>query len=246
MNVFSYWEGPKPEYIDVCIKSMARVIGQAFHLVTPANIDEWLPDNMLHPAYKTLPQPALRADAIRAALLATHGGWWWDADTIALHSPDWLLRRYPDAEAIYGIWDRNPIRVFNGYIWIRPGSEISSQWLQHVNDALAANPNDVSWCSLGEKLLTRLVGDHPYAVRVERVTFLPIDIDSEVQRFFLDERYYDLEWTKAVCVGLNHSWFMFHRGRDMTLPMAEWKHSPLLIHKLLKDAVALNERYGHA
>lgn len=245
MNIFSYWEGPRPEYIQVCLDSMARVLGDDFRLVTPETVDQWLPPDTLHPAYKTLPQPALRADAIRAALLAVYGGWWWDADTVAICRPDRLLAENPGAEALYTTWTRAPLRVLNGYVWVRPGSTLSARWLEHVNRTLERDATSVDWCSLGEQLLTGLMTAFPQAVRIPRQLVLPIDIDSNVAEFFQPGKFWSMS-DRAVCYGLNHSWFMYHHGPHMLLPRAEWGGSPLLIHSLLHWATQLNEEYKNA
>lgn len=246
MNVWTYWEGPRPEYIQVCLDSMARVLGDDFHLVTPETLGGWLRHGELHDAYRTLPQPALRADAIRAALLAAHGGWWWDADTVAFRSPSELLAKIPQADAIYTTWSRPPTRVLNGYIYVAPGSQIGCDWLAHVNTTLDRDPASVDWCSLGEKVITDMMIANPNAYSVSREVFLPIDIDSHVASFFMADDFRGLVPKHSVCFGLNHSWFMFHRGRDMTLPRAEWSSSPLLIHRLLTWAANNEEHHARS
>ena len=244
MNVFTYWEGSRPEYIQVCLDSMARVIGYDFCLITPERLSDWLPAGTLHDAYRTLPQPALRADCIRAALLATHGGWWWDADTVAIQSPDVILDLIPQAEAFYTTWTKPPTRVLNGYIYVAPESQIGRDWLAHVNATLDRDPSSVDWCSLGEQAITAMMLDNPNAYRVNREVFLPIDIDSNVEEFFVAENSskYDLS-EHSVCFGLNHSWFMYHHARDMLMPQSEWWSSPLVIHQLLYWADNNNKVY---
>jgi hypothetical protein len=251
MNVFSYWEGPRPEYIQVCLDSMARVLGDDFHLVTPETVNQWVPPGTLHPAWRGLPQPALRADCLRAALLAVHGGWWWDADTVAIDSPLSLHKRHRNAEALYTTWTKAPVRVLNGYIYIRHGSKLATKWLAGVNDSLHRDRH-IEWCSLGEKLITDMMLSEPKAVRFSRGIVLPIDIDESVSQFFDPA-----DWRLSVCshglsshcsppcFGLNHSWFWFHRRADILLPRAQWPKSPLLIHQLLDWAATLNECHAN-
>lgn len=240
--MWTYWEGFKPEYIDTCLRSMQRVCGDACVIVTPETVGDYLSSGTLHDAYRTLPQPALRADAIRAALLATHGGWWWDADTVALRSPDIVLDTIPQAEAIYTTWTKPPIRVLNGYIYVAPGSQIGRDWLAHVNARLDRDPTSIDWCSLGEKTITDMVLDNPNAYRVSRDVFLPIDIDCDVELFFKEQETSEYRLPlHSVCFGLNHSWFMFHHAKDMLLPRTRWWSSPLMIHQLLNYAHFCNE-----
>jgi hypothetical protein len=227
MNVWTYWEGDKPPFIDVCLRSMQRVCHDVnFHIVTPDTINDYLL-NTLNPRYLQLPQPALRADAIRAALLATYGGWWWDADTIALQSPTSL----PIAPAIYMTWTNPPRRILNGYIYLE--STVAKPWLDNVNFMLESDFDSIDWCSLGEKLLTDTIPNLPGAIEIDRSRFLPIDIDSSVADFFSSRYPSDLINDNTICFGLNYSWFMYHHRKDMLLPQDEWKNSPLLIHKLL-------------
>ena len=249
MNVFTYWEGPKPEYIDVCLKSMERICCNLpcvdFHLVTPENVQNYIDSRTLHSNFLKLDQIALRADCIRAALLAKHGGWWWDADTIGICSPVYLMARCKDASALYMSWTKPPRRVLNGYIYFAENNPIACKWLQQINEVLADKNQSPTWCSLGEKLLTDLLSTQSDACEIDRRLFLPIDIDSNVADFFNGADFIGLldylDDYKPICFGLNHSWFMFHKSAEMRLPSSEWKQSPLLIHQLLYHAKTLNE-----
>jgi hypothetical protein len=228
-----------PPHIAVCLKSMAKACESPqinFHLTNPENIGTYLDDGILHPNYLQLTQPALRADCIRAALLATHGGWWWDADTIAMQSPMALMAEHPYASALYMTWTKPPLRVLNGYIYMKAGYGTASRWLAQINEALAHSPSGIEWCSLGEKLLTDILPHCPHAHAIPRRLFLPIDIDSSVKTFFDPHDPCLLVQNDTVCFGLNHSWFMYHKPHQMTLPPNDWANSPLLIHRLLAQA----------
>lgn len=235
VRVWSYWEGSRPTHIKICLDSLFKVLGDSFTLVTPETADTFL-EGCLNSNWKLLSQPALRADALRAALLAKHGGWWWDADTIAFKKPDFLHDRYPEASALYASWTKLPTRVLNGYIWLPKNSSIALEWLGAVNKALD-HPEEIDWLSIGEKLLTKLLVHYPKAVKLHRTFMLPIDIDSDVKLFFEKgslKTYLDLD---PMCFGLNHSWFMYHKPVEMNLPVEKWPSSPLLIHKLLQYAL---------
>ena len=137
--IWSYWEGPRPQYIETCLESMKNVLGRDFCLVTPETLGDYISDNTLHPNFYELPQPALKADCVRSALLAVYGGWWFDADTIAIRHPNPLCN--PLAEAIYMVWDSPPIRVLNGYIYFSSGSLKAAAWLESVNRSLEKGPD---------------------------------------------------------------------------------------------------------
>jgi hypothetical protein len=231
VNIFSYWEGLRPEYIQVCLDSMARVLGDDFHLVTPETVDQWIPVGTLDPAWQKLSQPALRADCIRAALLAVHGGWWWDADTIAFRHPDCIQTHAP---CLYMTWMNSPRRILNGYIYMEPGYAGSRRWLGRINEELSKGKAD--WCSLGEKLLTDDLSSDPAAVEIPRRLFLPVDIDKEVHHFFENQEWGWWMKEDTVCFGLNHSYFMYHYSAKMTATADERRDSPLMIHRLIEYA----------
>lgn len=244
MNLWSYWEGPKPEYIDVCLRSVERVCdegGIGFRLVTPETLGDYIGDS-LHPNYREIPELAMKAGAIRAALMACHGGFWWDADTVGLVHPGNLIQAHPGASALYTTWDRPPLRVLNGYLYMRPGCAEAAQWLNAVNQRLVTQrTNPVVWAELGEGILTPLLTKSSTARRVDRSVFLPVDIDSHVAKFF--EPGHPADFIRdSVCFGLNHSWFWHRKQKEMKVPKEKWDESLLLIHQLLAFALKQLEK----
>jgi len=230
MKVWTYWEGPMPSHIAVCLGSMKMVLGQDLTVLGLDTAKEAVGDR-LNPNWLKLSRPALRADALRAALLATYGGWWWDADTIALRKPDCLS--VENASVLYTTWTKMPVRVLNGYIWFAENSSIAVKWLNSVNAALEY-PENIDWTAIGEKLLTGLILGKSTAVKVSRRMLLPIDIDSDVKHFFEHRDLRTYLSHDPVCFGLNHSWFMYHRPKQMAIE--SW-NDDLLIHQLLKHAL---------
>ena len=245
MDVWTYWEGPKPQFIDVCLRSLQRVCKRSkFHLLTPENVHQYIDLGKLVPEYINLPEkhpsiaanlgPTLRANVIRAALLAEYGGLWCDADTVGLQDPSLLLENYPNASVIYAEWSNPPIRVLNGYIYCEKESGAAREWLSRVDRKLALDaPGAVNWAGLGEKVLTHFIPDWPRSVKVPLNVFLPIEIDNNVDKFFCPGDFWDYLEESSLLFGLNFSWFMYHKKAEMTLPLREWHKSPLLIHQLL-------------
>lgn len=238
MNIWTYWEGPRLPYLDVCLRLMPMMLqtkGVEFTLVTPENANEYLPERILNPNYLELKQPALKADCIRAALLASYGGWWFDADTVALRNPLSLVQRYRQPECLYCTWTKSPRRILNGYIYFAKKSPLAKQWLQAVNDSLE-NPSAISWCSIGEGLLSKIVPKSPDALEVPRRLFLPVDIDSSVQSFFNPERVEDYMWEDTICFGLNHSWFLYHHKSETIAGPQAWEKGDSLFYRLMRKA----------
>ncbi len=228
MKVWTYWEGPQPPHIKVCLGSMVNVLGSDLTILDPNSAVKAVGSN-LNRNWRRLSQPALKADAIRAALLALYGGWWWDADTIAFRKPEFDYT----SSVIYTTWTKDPVRVLNGYIWFPPNSPIAAKWLDSVNTALN-KPTSVDWTSIGEKLLTGLVLNDLKAFRIDRAQVLPVDIDSNVAHFFEDRPLEPYLESNPICFGLNHSWFIYHKPNQMDVN--SW-NGTLLIHKLLRRAV---------
>lgn len=247
MNVWTYWEGPQPKYIDVCIASLARVCSSPvinFRCVTPETLGDYVEADDIHPNYKKLPV-APKSSAIRSALLARHGGLWCDADTIGIKSPLELLCKYHGVDCLYVMWSNMPPRVINGYIYFQPGSKTAREWLDQTNHKLKTNPESaMRWTGLGERLLTPIVQPRIDSHQIPLSTFLPIEIDCDVQTFFETGDFREPIMPHTVAYGLNNSWFMYHRRRAMQMPARHWRESPLLIHQLLWHALKKNR--GHA
>lgn len=238
MFVWTYWEGPRLPFIDVCIHSMAHVCKMAgldFRLVTPANIYDYIDKNSLHPAALASGRGNVSANCARAALLAEHGGWWWDADTLALRDPSPLPEMYPDDSVLYMTWSNPPRRILNGYIYMRPGCEYARQWLDKINERLENDyQNSIQWLQLGEKILTPILDGQPGCREVARRLFLPIDIDKEVDRFFENIDFGQYLENDTICFGLNHSWMVHKYKNAMKKMPVRWKDSRQLIHQLLE------------
>jgi len=241
MNIWTYWEGPKPDYIDLCLRSVQQGCGSYadVHIVTPDTLGDYIKPGTIHKNYEGVKDIAIRADCIRAALLAEHGGWWWDADTIVLGdrfpTVDRMVRHFPGESPLFAVWDQPPLRVLNGYIYMPPGCDEATEWLDRVNFRLkVARECPIEWAELGEAILTPLLVKSKTAWRVERNVFLPVDIDRHVTAFFDDLN--PLDWVRdgTVCFGLNHSYFMYHQEEAMRRP---WERGTL-IHRLFRHAEA--------
>lgn len=245
MDVWTYWEGKKPLFIDVCLASLKRVCRKStFHLLTPENYQDFVGSKDIVPEYNKIPDSCanVRANVLRAAILARHGGLWCDADTVALQDPILLLEKYPDLSTGYMTWSTPPVRVLNGYIYCKPDSRIAREWLGRVNFKLSNNFNlSIKWLELGEKILSLFIQADSESQQLPLNTFLPIEIDCDVERFFQPEEFWDYLVEDTLMVGLNHSYFMYHKKEAMALPLSQWYKSPLLLHKLLIYAHNLNK-----
>lgn len=239
VNVFSYWEGPRVPYIEACLSSVRRHCYRdcCFHHVTESNIEHYIPDGVLDPYWKSIKELGVKSDCVRAACLYLYGGLYVDADTVMLRSPVGVIDE--DADCAYMTWSTAPRRCIAGYIYCRPGSPVAKKWLDNMNAKLAEKK--AGWTELGERCLTPAIDScDPGKMQILPLnTFLPIEIDIEVDRFFKEGRWEDLVTDKTIAFGLNHSWMTSRKPAEMK----RWDdpRSRLLIHRILQKAIADSE-----
>lgn len=91
-TVWTYWEGPLPEHLRLCMKTAEFRRGCLdYQLVGPDSLNRLLPGLENDRAFQLLARPAHRADYIRTRLVYRYGGIWIDSDMIALQQLDPLL-----------------------------------------------------------------------------------------------------------------------------------------------------------
>ena len=77
MKIFTYWEGPRPEYLDLCRETLYRKCSLDIVELTPENVDKWfgpLPNIPIN----------LKVDWLKANLIYKYGGFWLDADMVVV------------------------------------------------------------------------------------------------------------------------------------------------------------------
>ena len=233
MKVFSYWEGPMPEYIKICIQTMERNCDR-FTLLTPENIEQHLSYSPLNiEACKMLRKPAHRADCYRVAIIHLNGGLWLDCDTVVisgLNSFKKTVSPYRDA-FFYSKW--NDGRVLNGYFYATKNNNLLGEWLNGINKALSKKGNS-QWTRFGEAILTPLIKSNRFnAVSIDRRIFLPINVDRIPWVFFEPVHWSSFVTQGTVAIGLNHSWFCDHVPTFVN-SRKPWDGSGL-IHQLINE-----------
>lgn len=236
MNVWTYWAGPKPKWIDVCLKSIARCcVKSKFHLLTPDN----LPDLDLPQRWTNL-SPGVGTDFLRSALLYHYGGLWIDADTVCIEDPIKLItNRHLPTQFLYSTWTNMPRRAIAGYVYSPKASPIVDQWYDACRSALI-NAETIGWGSLGEKTLTPIIECNPSAARSWEIplqTFLPIDIDKDPSAYFDYRSWRPFVGINTIAFGLNYSW-MNHKYGDAMNDFTQ----RTLVSQLLHDAEVLNAK----
>jgi hypothetical protein len=214
-NIFTYWEGAKPDYIKYCLNSIAEKSGADVFILDEKDIAQYLDKEELHENFFKIKHIAQRADYLRVALLEKHGGLWVDADTVFVKSADDFFKKVDGVDFAYIKWIDN--LVINGYFYAEKNSEVLTQWkhdMDYILDKYEEKAN-YDWCFLGETILTPIIKSYLYPCEeVSRSTFVPVHFRHDYEVFFRDGNIKDYIKEDTVCVALNHSHFCGHHGND--------------------------------
>lgn len=236
MNVWTYWAGTKPKWIDTCLKSIERCCKESkFHLLTPGNLKSHL---IPGGRWRELP-PGVGTDYLRSWLLANFGGLWIDADTVCIEDPIRLIKdRHLPSQFLYSRWDDQ--RAIAGYVYSPRQNAVARAWLD-INDSILTYAHTIGWGDIGERALSLALrgSTEDTAWQIPLETFLPIDIDRNVKRYFERSGWRDFATQNTIAFGLNYSW-MSHNKKD--LMDAEPHPGGCMFHKLLYDAEQANAK----
>ena len=206
-NIFTYWSGDKPPYIDYCLKTMQKRFGKKLVIITPETEDEYIKGVEINPRFKDITWIAQRIDCLRIAVLSKHSGLWADADTVAIKSPDHLFNR--NSDVVVTKWQRTN-RILNGYFMAQKNSKFMQLCLEYINNILTNNfkrsyPEE-GGVLFGEVMFNKIAKEYPQLVEyVGLDTWLPIEFPFNKDVWF--QRYKIEKFVKkhTVCIGLNHS-----------------------------------------
>jgi hypothetical protein len=169
LPVWTYWEGPCPDWIQACRQTLLR-FAPGLRVLSPDSfaalwdLDKDLPLSGLGAAH--------RADFVRAFLLARYGGLWVDSDCLLMQPLSPLLNELRDHDFL-AHRERTGI-VSNAFIGARPGSMVAAEFYQRVCAALRSG-RPLGWIALGGEPLTELVSK-PGASWLE----LPVEVVQPV------------------------------------------------------------------
>lgn len=229
IDVWTYWAGPMPDWISTCLRSMIRCCKRTqINVLTPDNLPSWIE---LPRRWLDLP-PGVGTDCLRSALLAQRGGFWIDADTIMIRDPIEVLMHGRD-RFLYSKWPASPDRVIAGYVYSPKGHSCAVRWHDACVSALK-HASVIGWGDLGERTLTPIINmqhDNGSTWQIPIETFLPIDIDTNVERYFKTSGWCDFATNDTVGFGLNFSWMQQNRP----LVMNGETGKGLMIRRLIDD-----------
>ena len=152
--VWAYWEGPEPEWIRACLRTIAAAAPHVCILTRGGFERLWDRDRDIDIARL---DPARRADFIRAFLLHRHGGLWIDADCLVMKP----LRPVLDLLASHDFVGHRERQgaISNAFIAARPGSRIAAAFYQRVCAALRSR-RPLGWTALGAEPLSAVVAEN--------------------------------------------------------------------------------------
>lgn len=152
--VWSYWEGARPDWLELCQATVRRhhpnvvILNRRSFAELHRESDRPLPPlNQL--------RPCQRADYVRVFVLAMYGGIWIDADSIVFKplDPLWRLTELFDFVG-YGLINGG-YRWYNDFMMSRKGGILVSEYLDKATATILAGPLR-NRTAIGPPLLTSL------------------------------------------------------------------------------------------
>ena len=114
-NLYTYWEGPKPAYIDLCQESLRKYCGKDFNIYILDSCKEYnhLPINQ-------------KVDWLKANLVYEHGGFWIDADMLVMKKLKPLIE----------LVEKHGFAGIPGFFGAEKGNPILKEWIDGMDKIL--------------------------------------------------------------------------------------------------------------
>jgi hypothetical protein len=158
LQVWEYWEGPMPAYIELCVDTVRRHHPSA-RLLDRAQFDAlWEADRDVPVEQLGAPH---RADFVRAYLLHHHGGVWLDSDFVLLRPLDELARL--PAEVTFAGYRNDGAEFTNNLMFSRPGDPVLAGCYARVCEHLRAGRR-IDWLEIGAYALAPAIAANHGAV----------------------------------------------------------------------------------
>jgi hypothetical protein len=161
--VWTYWEGPMPDWIAACLDTARRHV-PSLRVLGPAEFDA-LRDRDRDIDLSRL-HVAQRADVVRAFLLMRFGGLWIDADCLVMRDLGELLSQLAGVDCI--VHRERQGLYSNAFLAAAPGSVVAARLYDAVCARLRSG-GPLGWIALGNEPLTQVL-DEVAAPRLELPT----------------------------------------------------------------------------
>lgn len=134
--IWSFWDTGDPGLVNRCLVSSweKHKANWEINIVSLTTVSQYLSNEELPSCFHTINSPQKKADAVRMALLAKHGGVWLDMSTLVLRDFEWV-QKIADKGAnqfigfqLDGYKTINSYGIENWFFACEPGSYIVSEW----------------------------------------------------------------------------------------------------------------------
>lgn len=222
MNVYTFWEGKKPDYIKLCQQTWKKLDYNIIEL----NYDNISQYTDLISRF-TLPQ---QADFIRVHVLRDNGGYWLDADTIIFGN------KLPETNKSVMLLGNKSI----GLLYSKPHSEMFTEWARYQDTVANVIADTSNWSIMGNSFLDhylRFYDDYeliPYEQYFPELNNLRKSHYAKYNDFYFNSNQTIIP---SDLIMLHNSWTPDWYSK---LTADEIQHNTLTMSNLVRDKYALS------
>lgn len=159
-RIWTYWKGPRPGWINLCLESLARHCPQAEVITEEAFLDLWT-DRTPQLEQAFLRQaPNLQSDVVRAWQLCHLGGIWIDADAIIMSDLSAATARLSGSASFFSYRVAGRGVICSAFLGSLPGSKIATEYWRLVLNRLRGSSGHLPRLALGPHLLRAAIRSH--------------------------------------------------------------------------------------
>lgn len=183
--IWTYWEGPKSAWIELCHETLLKVHPRARVLGWEDFDNLWRSDRDI--PLDHLRWRCQRADFVRTYLLLHYGGLWLDADCVVLQRMDWVREGLSHCDFI-------GYTMRKGRIWINdlmasnPQGKVISRYYERMKELLRQR-RPLGRNRIGPRLLTEVCREESeHVLRLPKQSVHPIGYGPVNVRRYITER----------------------------------------------------------
>lgn len=199
MNVFTFWEGRMPPYIEMCLRTWKI----PYTMLNYGNLSGYT-DLEISDRLKRFTMPQI-ADCVRVHVLRDQGGYWLDADTIM------LTDRLPATDMV---GDPEARTASIGLLYSEPGSRMFAEWAEYQDEIIRGAAPFTLWSIMSNTFTDVYAKEHP-EVRIHPIrnywpeTYMVEGSAPRYQKylhFYFDEQYDLGDICRTDLLMLHNSW----------------------------------------